>query len=107
MRLLRALTLVLLMLHLLPNATMRPAADGRHSDGEQCGHAAMQHDETSDSCGASRVASCCEHDPTTIGSAAIVLDADGVLAGAHAVPTGPRTLALTRSKVPATPPPKA
>lgn len=111
MRLLRALTLVLLMLHLVPFAAMQLArrVDGhaQHAGGEQCAHVAMHHGDASNTCGVSTTASCCEDDSTTIGTAVIVLGKERLLAHAHDGPAGPRTEALARSSAPDTPPPKA
>jgi len=112
MRLLRALTLMLLMLHVVPVGAMRADrhydAHAAQGDAEHCGQTGGNHHEHHESCGGSSAATCCEGAScSSFGTAAALIRGAGVASSIERTPVGPRTRALLRASSPDTPPPKA
>jgi hypothetical protein len=112
MRVLRALTLMLLMLHVVPVGAMRTygsdSAHAGHAGSEHCAYTSPMHQHHRDSCGNSSAATCCEGvSCASYGVAAVVMEPGGLHVVPQRTPAGPRAQALLRSSTPETPPPKA
>src|SRR3954467_15010811 len=111
MRLLRALTLMLLMLHVVPSGAMRAErrSDARAEKGmaEHCAPTSGRHHGHHDSSGSSADATCCAGAScSTFGTAATLVSAPTVFVSPERTPVGPRTCALFGFSYPETPPPR-